>query len=35
MQRRTFSAIEMQVADLMQHRAVLGEYQQKRDDPWE
>src|SRR5580700_8163763 len=33
-QRRTFSGVEVQVADLMQHRAVLGENQQERDDPW-
>jgi hypothetical protein len=34
-QRRTSGAIEMQMADLVQHSAVLSKYQQQRDERWE
>jgi hypothetical protein len=34
-QRRTCGAIEMQMADLVQHGAVLGKYQQQRNERWE
>jgi DNA-binding TFAR19-related protein (PDSD5 family) len=33
-QRRTCAAIEMQMADLVQHGAVLSKYQQQRDERW-